>query len=173
MSPTSRTLKKDPIAEAQRNWERNGWVDEAGPMAAVTAIMRVQQIFLAHSQAVLKPYGLTFARYELIALLSFSREKQMLMNKASALLQVHPASVTNAVDRLEQAGLVERRPHDSDRRAVVLGLTAEGRRVAEGATAALNEELFQQTGFEADEIEALISILGRFRARSGDFTAAE
>lgn len=173
MSSIARTLAKDPIAEAQRNWERNGWVDEAAPMAAVTAIMRVQQILLAQSQKILKPYGLTFARYELVALLSFSREKQMLMNKASALLQVHPTSVTNAVDRLEQAGLVERRPHESDRRAVLLALTDEGRRIAEEATAALNDQLFLQTGFEPGEVESLITILSRFRARAGDFSASE
>ena len=66
----SRTLTKDPIAEAQRNWVRHGWEEASGPMAAVTAIMRVQQILLAEAEQVLKPFKLTFARYELIALLS-------------------------------------------------------------------------------------------------------
>ena len=98
-------LAQDPIREAARNWERHGWGDVARPMAAITSIMRAQQILLGRTQAALKPYGLTFARYELLALLNFSREKRMRMSKASALLQVHPTSVTNAVDRLEAAGV--------------------------------------------------------------------
>lgn len=163
-------LAQDPIREAARNWERHGWGDVARPMAAITSIMRAQQILLGRTQAALKPYGLTFARYELLALLNFSREKRMRMSKASALLQVHPTSVTNAVDRLEAAGLVERTPHESDRRALVLALTDEGRRVAEQATAALNAEVFAQTGFTDDDVDLLYEILARFRASAGDFT---
>ena len=93
----------------------------------------------------------------------------MLMNKASALLQVHPTSITNAVDRLQDAGLVQRQPHESDRRAMLLVLTAEGRKTAEQATAALNEQLFERTGFTADQVEDLNRILADFRRVSGDF----
>src|SRR5919112_3169534 len=104
-------LSRDPIAEARRNWEDRGWGNVAAPMAAITAVMRTQQILLARIEGALKPFGLTFARYELLALLSFARKGSLPMNKASALLQVHPTSITNAVDRLERAGLVERSPH--------------------------------------------------------------
>ncbi|MFJ3312684.1 MarR family winged helix-turn-helix transcriptional regulator [Micrococcus endophyticus] len=164
-------LPQDPIREAARNWERHGWGDVARPMAAVTSIMRAQQILLGRTQAALKPFGLTFARYELLALLNFSCEKRMRMSKASALLQVHPTSVTNAVDRLESAGLVERTPHESDRRALVLALTDEGRRVAVAATETLNEEVFGRTGFDEADVDALIDVFGRFRAGAGDFEA--
>lgn len=163
-------LPRDPIAEARRHWERHGWVEEAAPMAAVTSIMRAQQILIGRAHQILKPFQLTFARYEVIALLSFSREKQMPMNKASQLLQVHPTSITNAVDRLEKSGLVQRRPHSSDRRAMLLVLTDEGRRIAAEATEALNKELFQDTGFAAEDVEQLNSILTRFRQQAGDFT---
>lgn len=91
------------------------------------------------------------------------------MNKASKLLQVHPTSITNAVDRLEAAGLVRREPHDSDRRAMLLVLTPEGKDVVEKATTALNEQLFERTGFEEQEIDELNTILANFRQRAGDF----
>ena len=45
-------LPRDPIADAQRNWERHGWGDVAAPMAAITAIMRTQQILLARIEGV-------------------------------------------------------------------------------------------------------------------------
>lgn len=163
-------LSRDPIAEIRKNWERHGWQEAAEPAAAVTAIMRTQQILLGRAQEILKPFKLTFARYEVISLLSFSREKRMPMNKASKLLQVHPTSITNAVDRLESAGLVERQPHETDRRAMLLVLTPEGKQVAEEVTEALNEGLFQQTGFEESEIRELNRILAGFRERAGDFT---
>ena len=42
-------LAQDPIREAARNWERHGWGDVARPMAAITSIMRAQQILLGLS----------------------------------------------------------------------------------------------------------------------------
>jgi DNA-binding MarR family transcriptional regulator len=163
-------LPRDPIADARRNWEDHGWVDVAAPMAAITAIMRTQQILLARVEAILKPLGLTFARYELLALLSFARSGALPMNKASALLQVHPTSVTNAVDRLEKAGLVSRAPHPTDGRTTLIEITTEGRTLAKSATAALNTEVFSQSGFSPEDVDHLISILGRFRRDAGDFS---
>ncbi|WP_394940096.1 MarR family winged helix-turn-helix transcriptional regulator [Psychromicrobium sp. YIM B11713] len=162
-------LSRDPIAEAQSNWERHGWAEVASPMAAITAIMRTQQILLLRIEAVLKPFGLKFARYELLALLSFSKHGALPMNKASALLQVHPTSVTNAVDRLERDGLVKRSPHPTDGRATLITLSPAGKTLAKRATAALNEEIFSQSGFADDDVQTLIKVLARFRQRSGDF----
>lgn len=162
-------LSRDPIAEAQRNWERQGWEPTAAPMAAITAIMRTQQILLLRIENVLKPFGLKFARYELLALLGFSKLGKLPMNKASALLQVHPTSVTNAVDRLEESGFVLRSPHPTDGRATLIELTPAGRSVVKRATAALNAEIFSQSGFGTDDVHTLIDVLGRFRSHSGDF----
>ena len=163
-------LPRDPIADAQRNWEGHGWGNVAAPMAAVTAIMRTQQILLGRIEAVLKPFGLTFARYELLALLSFARSGALPMNKASALLQVHPTSVTNAVDRLQAAGLVMRSAHPTDGRTTLIELTSEGRTLAKSATAALNSAVFAQSGFADQDVDQLIKILGTFRKNAGDFT---
>jgi DNA-binding MarR family transcriptional regulator len=163
-------LPRDPIADAQRNWEGHGWGNVAAPMAAVTAIMRTQQILLGRIEAVLKPFGLTFARYELLALLSFARSGALPMNKASALLQVHPTSVTNAVDRLQAAGLVVRSAHPTDGRTTLIELTSVGRTLAKSATAALNSAVFAQSGFADQDVDQLIKILGTFRKNAGDFT---
>jgi DNA-binding MarR family transcriptional regulator len=162
-------LPRDPIADARQNWERHGWGDVAAPMAAITAIMRTQQILLGRIEAVLKPFGLTFARYELLALLNFTRSGALPMNKASALLQVHPTSVTNAVDRLQAAGLVVRSPHPSDGRTTLVELTPEGRSLVESATAALNIGIFSRSGFAEEDVDQLIRILGTFRRNAGDF----
>jgi DNA-binding MarR family transcriptional regulator len=165
-------LSRDPIAEARRNWEERGWADVAAPMAAITAIMRTQQILLARIELTLKPFGLTFARYELLALLSFARNGSLPMKKASTLLQVHPTSITNAVDRLQDAGLVRRSPHPTDGRTTLVELTAEGRTLVKRSTAALNNGVFSHSGFGPEDVNQLIRILQDFRRNAGDFIDA-
>ncbi len=163
MSPR-RTLGFDPIAEARRQWRDHGWDEAADGMAALTSVMRVQQLLLARVDAVLQPFGLTFARYELLTLLSFTRTGALPLGKAGARLQVHPASVTNAVDRLERDGLVVRVAHPTDGRAVLAEITPAGRRLAAEATERLNAEVFAALGLTPDESRQLFDLLSRLRA---------
>lgn len=100
----SLNLPFDPIERAAQLWSRRWGPSPA--MAAVTSIMRAQQILLAELDGVLKPYGLTFARYEALVLLTFSREGALPLRKMGERLMVHPTSVTNTIDRLETQGLV-------------------------------------------------------------------
>ena len=55
-----RTLESDPIEEACRQWVAHGWADAADGMAAVTSIVRAQQILLQRIDTVLRPLDLTF-----------------------------------------------------------------------------------------------------------------
>lgn len=169
-SQGSQPLPQDPIAEARRHWEEHGWGDAAAGMAAVTAVMRTHQILLTRVENVLKPFSLTFARFELLALLSFTASGALPMAKAGARLQVHPTSVTNAVDRLEQAGLVERRKHPSDGRTVLVEITPAGRKLVPLAASALNSEVFSRSGFAPNDLAELTEILTRFRRDAGDFS---
>ena len=105
MSPI---LNFDPITEARRQWCAHGWEEAGDGMAAITSVVRAQQLFLGRIDSVLRPLGLTFARYEVLMLLLFSRRGSLPLNKIGARLQVHPTSVTNAVDRLEEQGLIKR-----------------------------------------------------------------
>lgn len=160
--------KLDPIAEAHRQWVAHGWGEVADGMAAVTSLMRAQQIMLARVEDVLKPLGLTFSRYELLMLLTFTRSGALPMNKASARLQVHPTSVTNAVDRLSTAGLVVRVPHPSDGRATLVEITDAGRELAQQATERLNTEVFARPGLSARRVGTLVSVLTELRRDAGD-----
>src|SRR5437867_10689223 len=51
------------------------------------------------------------------------------VNEIGKKILLTSGSITVAVDRLENRGLVERRPHGTDRRARIVHLTKEGRRV--------------------------------------------
>jgi len=157
----------DPIAEAHRQWTVR-WPAHADHMAAVTSVMRVQQLLLARIEATLQPYGLTFAAYEALRLLAFTRTGSMPMGKMGERLMVHPASVTNAIRRLEQRGLVERHTSDEDRRVVLATLTDAGRAAAHDATTALNQADFGIAALPRDEIAQLTAMLRHVRVVVGD-----
>jgi len=167
--PVNHPLRRDPIDLAAENWSSRGWDEAAAGMAAVTSVMRVQQIMLRDVEAVLRPLGLTFARYEVLMLLGFSRRLSLPVGKMGERLQVHPASVTNAVDRLERDGFVVRRPNPADGRGVLAELTGDGRALAERATAALNAKVFSTLPLDERELRTLYRILRRLRRASGDF----
>jgi len=166
----SRRLSFDPIAEAQRQWEVHGWPDEAAAMALVTSIMRLQQIFLTRADATLRAFDLTFARYEVLMLLSFARQGTLPLGKIGERLQVNAASVTNAVDRLEARGLVTRRSNPEDGRGTLAWLTESGRRTAVEATKAMNESVFADLGVSDPALRRLFALLADLRRAAGDFT---
>lgn len=159
----------DLVAEARRQWVAHGWAGPDLGMAAVVSLMRAQQIVLSRVEEVVRPYGLSYARYELLTLLSFSQAGELPLSKIGDRLQVHPASVTGAVDKLEQQGLVTRAPHPDDRRAVLARITEQGRRIAEESTAALNTGPFAGVGLTTQQTEQLIALLTKLRQAAGDF----
>lgn len=161
-------LPFDPIAEAARLWEQR--FGPAGDMAAVTAVMRVQQLLQAAVDRALKPHGLTFARYEALVLLTFSRSGSLPMSKVGERLMLHPASVTGIVDRLERDGLVARSPHPTDRRTTLVSLTSAGAGLVGRATAALTAIRFGLPGTAPEQVEELTAILRDLRRDAGDFT---
>ena len=166
---TTPPLPFDPIAEAARLWRGHGWDEAADGMAVVTSLMRAQAIVLGWVDDVLRPLNLTFARYELLMLLSFTREGYLPMNKTGARLQVHPTSVTNAANRLEAAGLVRRRPDPADGRGVLVEITDAGRAVAATATASLNEQVFSRPDLTTTGMLATVASLRNLRQAAGDF----
>lgn len=138
-------------------------------MAAATSIMRAQQIVLAKVDDALKPFELTFARYEALVLLNFSKAGMLPLGKMGERLMIHPTSVTNIVDRLEAQGHVARRDHPTDRRTTLCEITRSGRELVGRATAAVVDVDLGIAGLGPDEVEQLTDLLTRMRQASGDF----
>lgn len=157
----------DPIAEAHRQWSAR-WPEQADRMAAVTSVMRVQQLLLSRVEDVLKPYGLTFAAFEALRLLAFTRRGSLPMGKMGERLMVHPASVTNAIRKLESRGLVERRLSPDDRRVVLATITDSGRAVVAEATDALNQAEFGLPGLPRERAVEITTMLRTLRTTAGD-----
>lgn len=161
-------MSADPIAEADRQWRAHGWAKAAPGMVAVTSLTRAQQLLHQRIDAVLKPFDLTFARYEVLMLLAFSLRGSLPMSVIGSRLQVHPASVTSAVERLEKQGFASRERTPADRRMVLARITPAGRRTAQQGTEAINGDVFEDLGLSRRDLDALTDLLTRVRRREGD-----
>jgi DNA-binding MarR family transcriptional regulator len=148
------------------------WGEHFGPadaMRAATSIMRAHQLLLSRLDAILKPHGLTFARYEALVLLRFSRRGALPLSMIGERLMVHPTSVTNIVDRLTAQGLVERQPNPRDGRGVLASLTDSGAALVERATADLMAEGFGLQAYDDEQLRDLFELLRTLRIDAGDF----
>jgi DNA-binding MarR family transcriptional regulator len=160
----------DPIEEAKAQWSARWKPDVGDAMAAATSIMRAQQVVLAAVDGALRPFGLTFARYEGLVLLLFSRRGALPLGKMGQRRMIHPTSVTNIIDRLEEQGLVRRVPHPTDGRTTLAELTDDGRQLAKQATKAVNAVTFGLDSLSAEDLRQLVQITRKLRQSVGDFT---
>jgi DNA-binding MarR family transcriptional regulator len=165
----ARELSFDPVEEAARQW-REHWGD--GPvsaMAAVTSIMRVQQIVMGRLNEILALHDLTFPRYEALMLLYLSRLGSLPLGKMGVRLQVHRTAVTNLIDGLERSRYLKRSPHPSDRRTTLATITESGRAVAQAATEELNAAQFGTEPLGPGELDTLVRIMRGLRAAADHF----
>jgi DNA-binding MarR family transcriptional regulator len=162
-------LPFDPILEAKRHWDDQGWQSASGGMSIVTSVIRAGQILQGRAEEAVRPFGITFARYEVLMLLLFSKRGELPLGKIGERLQVGAASVTNAIDRLEGDRLVQRRMNPDDGRGVLAAITTKGRNLALDATEVLNESVFANLELSGDEAAGLFSLLAHLRQRAGDF----
>ena len=163
-------LPFDPIARAADIWARRFGPSSA--MAAVTSIMRAQQILLAELDRILRPHGLTFARYEALVLLTFSRQGALPLRVIGQRLMVHPTSVTNTIDRLEKQDLVVRKPNPLDGRGTLAEITGEGRGVVERATRDLMAAEFGMGSYDSGQLAEIFDLFLDLRLAAGDFIPA-
>ena len=159
--------RRDEIEEARRQWVAHD-LDEPLAMAAATSIMRAQQLVATAMDRALRPLGLTFARYEVLMLLLFSRQGALPITKVGERLMVHPTGITKLVDKLEQQGLVTREAHPTDRRGTLASITPEGRALAAEATAAVTSIRFGVDVDDDEDLEQVVALVQRLRARAGD-----
>ncbi len=108
---------------------------------------------------------LGFSQEQWRALWHLSRNEGLTQTNLAALLEVQPISLTRALDRLAEQGLIERRPSPNDRRASQVYLTEN----AAPVIAKLSEILdaFRATavaGLSGDELALATDLLRRMRA---------
>ena len=160
-------LRFDAIEAARTNWMREE-LPEPEVMAAATSIMRAEQIVSAAVEQALRPLGLTFARWELLMLLTFSKRGSLPMTKIGDRLMVHPTGISKLVDKLEEQQLVRRDAHPTDRRTTLATILPAGRKLARRGARAVADVHYGLT-LDAAELHDLTTIITALRHRTGDF----
>ncbi|RUU68066.1 MarR family transcriptional regulator, partial [Mesorhizobium sp. M2C.T.Ca.TU.009.01.2.1] len=85
---------------------------------------------------------------------------------------VTSGAMTARLDRLEKAGLIQRAPHPSDRRGVIVQLTAKGRELTDDAlTAHVANEHQILSGLTSEDREMLAKLLEKLIGSLGQTTA--
>jgi DNA-binding MarR family transcriptional regulator len=159
----------DVVEASRRVWLERWEPGATSGMAVFTAILRSYQLLVDQVNEVMRSYGLTFARYEVLAWLATDPETSLTLSWISKTLRIPPATVTNLIDRLEADKLVRRVPHPSDARTTTAVITARGRKLATNATRDLNAQVYEQVGLSETKRGRLIQLLAELRARGGEF----
>lgn len=169
IEPMSR-LEYDPAEASYRHWLAQGWDESADGVAAVISVMRTWQILLSRANTLLRPLGLTFARYQVLGLL---RERHPLtLGQVGTSLWITPGTVTSSIDRLEGSEFIRRLPHPTDGRTVLVEITPKGRRVVDKAVKLLNDGLFSALPLSAQESAQLVKLMNKVRSDAGDVVGA-
>jgi DNA-binding MarR family transcriptional regulator len=98
-----------------------------------------QRDFERRANEAMRPLGLTGAQADAITVIG--QAGPLSLKELGELLIAEAGHPSRLVDRLVDAGLVERRPSEDDRRRIVLSLTARGRRLEKRIQPAREEQL--------------------------------
>ena len=106
-------------------------------------------------------FNVTLPRFDLMAQLD-RFPKGMTLGELSRRMMVSNGNVTGLVERLVEQGLIDRRPSPKDRRAQIVSLTAEGRRLFRAMARANGDwigEMFAD--LSGNDIQALLRLLAK------------
>jgi len=106
-------------------------------------------------------FNVTLPRFDLMAQLD-RFPKGMTLGELSRRMMVSNGNVTGLVERLVEQGLIDRRPSPKDRRAQIVSLTAEGRRLFRAMARANGDwigEIFAD--LSGNDIQALLRLLAK------------
>lgn len=128
--------------------------------AALTLMVGGRRIASAIGE-VLKASGLTMPQWSVLTILHLAPAEQIPLGRIAQALEVHGTTITNAVDRLADLGLVERAADPADRRSVRAMITQEGADRAELIMRRLGDRHFGLAGLATEDLQTLTGLLGR------------
>ncbi|MDP9182146.1 MAG: MarR family transcriptional regulator [Actinomycetota bacterium] len=158
----------DPVDWARHYWRKQGLGGGEDAFIAMSSVLRFHRLMTESVEEELKKHKLNLTDYMLLMTLQLSETGTRLISKLARNLLVHATTATLATDRLEARGLLERAPHPTDRRATLVSITDDGRKLVQSASHALDELDFGLAGTSNADRAELVEVLARLRAASGD-----
>ncbi len=151
---------------------------DVSPMAVLSRVFRLHTLAMRDIDRTFRQHGIQQGEFDLLATLyragpPYALSPQQLIEA----LLLSSGAMTNRLDRLEQAGLVARRPNPDDRRGVIVSLTPPGRntirRAVEDYVAHLDGMLAPLSPTERNRLAGLLRKLlaGHDQAQPGGIAA--
>jgi DNA-binding MarR family transcriptional regulator len=137
---------------------------DPAPLGLVGRVIVLAQHLERSVAAVLARHGITLGQFDILATLRRHGPKGGLApGQLLKSVMLSSGGMTARLTRLEQDGLIRRLPDPTDRRGVVVELTAKGRKVIEAAAATRFEEAAGSLpALSGTEMSTLAELLGRW-----------
>jgi DNA-binding MarR family transcriptional regulator len=165
-------MKTDAVDDILEQWSEERPELETESLGVVVRIMSLSRAFLRQATEALAPLELELFEYDVLSALR--RQGRPYGLPATGLAKetgLSSGAMTNRIDKLEERGLVSRNPDESDRRAVIVALTPDGKRAIDEAIQlrldAADESL---QGLNSKEIGNLASLLRKIRLTGTEAT---
>jgi DNA-binding MarR family transcriptional regulator len=154
-------MPKDAVDQLQEDWTAQRPDLDAEPMGIVLRIQALAKILGTKTSESLEDFGLQWWQYDVLSALR--RQGHPFTLAATELaddVMLSSGAMTNRIDRLEKAGLVQRLEDPGDRRKVLVRLTKRGLALIEQATDARFETATQAldrlTGSQKSDLSDLL-----------------
>ncbi|MEE4255357.1 MAG: MarR family transcriptional regulator [Desulfuromusa sp.] len=154
----------DKVDKILLQWNKERPDLDVGPMGVIGRVKRLYQSLTSEMDKTFSAHGLNHAKFDVLATLRRSGAPYRLSpNDLLALTMVTSGTMTNRIDQLVKAGLVERIPNPDDGRSFLIALTNKGFTVIDKA---VDDHVKTQarltTGLSLEEIEAFNDLLKKF-----------
>lgn len=137
-------LNRDLVSATRDEFERRGGVAHR-EFAILLEVERINRLIQALAQPHLTASGLTYAGWQALMALAYSKHQALPMAKLAERVASHPTTITRTIDRLVRHGYVRRVPNDDDRRVTVVEILSDGDRARKAVLQSLDRLQF---GFE-------------------------
>lgn len=158
-------MNQDRIDEILSQWQQELPQLDVSALAVVGRVLRIARLLEKHRETLLAEYGLNVWSFDVVATLRRQGYPyQLKPTDLYSLLMLSSGAMTNRIDRLEQEGIVQRLRDESDRRSVMVQLTAKGIELADTIMPVLlaREQQLLAQFTTPDDAETLTVLLRRF-----------
>lgn len=163
-------MARDAVDLFMSQWSRERPDLDSSALGVVSRILMLSKRLEQRTDRALAPFELGLWQFDVLAALRRSGPPFKLSpSQLMQLVTLTSGAMTNRIDRLEGAGLVQRREDPGDRRGVLIALTPEGRRLVDQAIAVRLEDARDSlSGLSVSEQRTLAGLLRKMLlAQSG------
>lgn len=155
-------LGRDLVSATRDEFEHRGGVAHH-QFAVLIEVERINRLIQTLAQPHLAPTGLTYAGWQALMALGYSKHQGLPMAKLAERVGAHPTTMTRTIDRLIRLGYVRRAREDNDRRVTVIEILPDGEHVREAVLQSLDRSQFGLEGIPESRLVRLEGLLRQAR----------